>query len=271
VPHSGPAGAQRSTRAAAAPAPDSLTPADRYEEFFTAVQSRRVFADRKTFVDCVPRAEPADILAAYRTQSVQAGFDLAAYVHAHFDVIEGPPSDHVSVPGQPIAAHIEDLWNVLTRHPQAHPPRSSLLQLPHPYIVPGGRFREIYYWDSYFTMLGLTGQRHAQRMRDMLENFAYLIGTYGHVPNGNRIYYLSRSQPPVFALMVWLAQQFGVAAATDFLPQLRKEHAFWMHGSGALAEGQASRRVVRLPGGALLNRYWDDRDMAREESWIEGA
>lgn len=267
--HAGTAGTQRSTRAAAAPAPDTLTPADRYEELFVAVQSNHVFADSKSFVDCAPRFDPADILAAYRAQSPQPGFDLAAFVHAHFDVIDQAPSDYVSVPGQPIAAHIDDLWNVLTRYPQDHPEQSSLLQLPHPYIVPGGRFRELYYWDSYFTLLGLSGGDHVQLMRDMLENFAYLIDTYGHVPNGTRIYYLSRSQPPVFALMVELAQQQGVANAVDFLPQLRKEHAFWMKGSDGLAEGQAARRVVRLPGGAMLNRYWDERDTPREESWIE--
>ena len=267
--HAGTAGTQRSTRAAAAPAPDTLTPADRYEELFIAVQTNHVFSDSKSFVDCAPRIEPADILAAYRAQAQQPGFDLAAFVHAHFDVIEQAPSDYVSVPGQPIGAHIDDLWGVLTRHPQAHPPQSSLLQLPHPYIVPGGRFRELYYWDSYFTLLGLLGDGHTQRMRDMLGNFAYLIDTYGHVPNGTRIYYLSRSQPPVFALMVELAQERGVANEVDFLPQLRKEHAFWMKGSDGLADGQAARRVVRLPGGALLNRYWDERDTPREESWIE--
>jgi len=272
VNHTGTAGTQRATRAAAAPAPDTLTPADRYEELFVAVQTGHVFADSKTFVDCAPRMEPAAILAAYRAQSAKPGFDLAAFVHAHFDVIEQAPSDYVSVPGQPIGAHIVDLWPVLTRHPQAHPPHSSLLQLPHAYVVPGGRFRELYYWDSYFTLLGLDGDDndgHAQLMRDMLENFAYLIDTYGHVPNGNRVYYLSRSQPPVFALMVELAQQRGVAQAVEFLPQLRKEHAFWMKGSDGLAEGQCARRVVRMADGALLNRYWDERDTPREESWLE--
>jgi len=260
---------QRSTRAAAAPAPDTLTPADRYQELFIAVQSQRVFADSKTFVDCAPRIEPDAILAAYRARSGEAGFDLAAFVHANFEVLQPERSDYVSVPGQPIAAHIEDLWAVLTRHPQDHPPTSSLLQLPHPYLVPGGRFGELYYWDSYFTMLGLTEPRHRQLLRDMVENFAYLVDTYGHVPNGTRTYYLSRSQPPVFALMVELAQQYGAASEVDFLPQLRIEHAYWMKGAEELEEGHAAHRVVRLPGGALLNRYWDERDTPREESWLE--
>jgi alpha,alpha-trehalase len=260
---------QRSTRAASAPAPDTLTPADRYQELFTAVQSQRVFADSKTFVDCAPRIEPEAILAVYRAQAEQPAFDLAAFVQAHFEVLQPERSDYVSVPGQPIAAHIEDLWAVLTRHPQDHPPASSLLQLPHPYVVPGGRFGELYYWDSYFTMLGLAEPRHRQLMRDMVENFAYLIETYGHVPNGTRTYYLSRSQPPVFALMVELAQLHGAAAEIDFLPQLRHEHAYWMNGSDDLEEGHAAHRVVRLADGALLNRYWDERDTPREESWLE--
>ncbi|MDM0082980.1 MULTISPECIES: alpha,alpha-trehalase TreF [Variovorax] len=261
--------AKRSTRAAAAPAPDTLTPADRYQELFVAVQSGRVFADSKTFVDCAPRAEPEAILAAYRAQCGEPGFDLAAFVQANFELVEPAPSDYVSVPGQPIAAHIADLWPVLTRHPQVHPPRSSLLQLPHPYVVPGGRFRELYYWDSYFTLLGLSGEHHRPLVRGMVENFAFLIDTHGHVPNGTRSYYLGRSQPPVFALMVELAQQQGAVDAIDFLPQLRREHAWWMAGSEGLAPGDASRRVVRLAGGALLNRYWDERDTPREESWIE--
>ncbi|MGO4395036.1 alpha,alpha-trehalase TreF [Variovorax sp. M-6] len=267
--HPGAATGERTTRAAAAPAPDTLTPADRYQELFTAVQSTRVFSDSKTFVDCAPRAEPEAILAAYRAQSGLPDFDLPAFVQANFELIEPAPSDYVSVPGQPIADHIGDLWPVLTRHPQAHPLRSSLLQLPHSYVVPGGRFRELYYWDSYFTLLGLAGDEHRPLVRGMVENFAHLLDTYGHVPNGTRSYYLGRSQPPVFALMTELAQRLGAGAELDFLPQLRREHAWWMNGSEGLAPGHASRRVVRLPDGALLNRYWDERDTPREESWLE--
>jgi alpha,alpha-trehalase len=220
-------------------------------------------------VDCAPRGEPPVILEAYRARCHAPGFDLAEFVHANFRAIHPAPSEYVSVPGQPIAEHIESLWQVLTRHPKVHPPHASLLQLPHPYVVPGGRFGELYYWDSYFTMLGLACAGHLQRVRDMVHNFAYLIDTYGHIPNGTRTYYLSRSQPPLFAFMVELAQRHGAAEETDFLPQLRQEHAYWMDGSDGLAAGQARRRVVRLRNGRLLNRYWDDRDTPREESWLE--
>jgi len=233
------------------------------------VQGARVFPDSKTFVDCAPLQEPAEILAAYRAQCKAAGFDLQAFVGQHFKVQLPEPSDYVSVPGQPLCAHIDDLWPVLTRHPLGHPPRGSSLQVPHAYVVPGGRFGEMYYWDSYFTMLGLAASERAELLHDMVVNFAHLIDTYGHVPNGTRTYYLGRSQPPLFAFMVELARKLGGIHALDFLPQLRQEHAWWMRGSEGLAPGNASRRVVCLPDGRLLNRHWDERDAPREEAWLE--
>ncbi len=136
--------------------------------------------------------------------------------------------------------------------------------------MPGGRFNEIYYWDSYFTMLGLEDSGRHDLTTSMLDNFAWLIDQVGHVPNGNRSYYLSRSQPPFFAAMVELAaQRDGDATFRKYLPQLRKEYAFWMEGEASLAPGAAHRRVVRLRDGTLLNRYWDDRDTPREESYRE--
>jgi len=167
-----------------------------------------------------------------------------------------------------MVAHVNALWPVLTRPRDTADTRSSLIPLPNPYVVPGGRFREVYYWDSYFTMLGLVASGRTDLVRSMLDNFAYLIRTVGHIPNGNRTYYLSRSQPPYFAAMVGL-----YAAATDttqalrYLDALESEHAFWMEGAERLAPGEAHRRVVRLPDGAVLNRYWDDRPEPRPESY----
>jgi alpha,alpha-trehalase len=147
---------------------------------------------------------------------------------------------------------------------------SSLLPLPHPYIVPGGRFREIYYWDSYFTMLGLKESGEVQVIEDMVRNFAHMIRTYGHIPNGNRTYYLSRSQPPFFALMVdLLAELKGESTWNEYLDVLEKEYAYWMEGADKLAPGKASARVIRMVDGSLMNRYWDDLDIPRQESYRE--
>jgi len=248
---------------------DPLTPADRYEELFVAVQTTRVFVDSKTFVDCAPLHPPEAILQAYRAQSGVADFDLPAFVHAHFRPDHPPENCYVSDPEQTLVAHIDGLWNVLTRHPHEHPKHSSLLPLPGQYVVPGGRFGEMYYWDSYFTMLGLVEGGRADLMRSMADNFAYLIDTFGHVPNGNRSYYLSRSQPPLFALMVALFERHGLCEALHYLPQLRREHAFWMDDADGLQPGQARRHCVRMDDGCLLNRYWDDRAAPREEMYLE--
>lgn len=259
----------RRAKADASPAADTQTPADRYQELFVEVQRTSVFEDSKTFVDCAPLDAPDRILAAYRATRHTRGFDLKAFVATHFEPQHHAAKHFRSEPGQPLGQHIEQLWDLLTRHPAHHPRHGSLLQLPHPYVVPGGRFVEMYYWDSYFTMLGLTTTSRQALLHAMTDNFAYLIDTYGHVPNGTRTYYLSRSRPPVFALMTELCESSQGQGASRYLPQLVREHTFWMDGFSRLERGQAHRRVVALPDGSLLNRYWDDRDSPREESWRE--
>jgi alpha,alpha-trehalase len=244
------------------------TPVELYPGLFEQVQLQRVFEDGKTFVDAVPRDTAAAVMADYDSARGDASFDLGAFVRAHFELPEAAGAAFRTEPGQDVAAHIDALWPVLERAPDDAKPGSSLVPLPFRYVVPGGRFREIYYWDSYFSMLGLEESGRHDLATDMVRNFAWLIDSFGHVPNGNRSYYLSRSQPPFFALMVeLLAARDGGDVYRRFLPQLRREYDFWMEGADTLEPGQAHRRVVRLPDRSLLNRYWDDRDIPREESW----
>jgi alpha,alpha-trehalase len=237
---------------------------------FHDVQMARVFPDSKTFVDARPRSAPSDIVARYAAERTRSGFDLAAFVREHFEppraAAEGARSDTT----QSMEEHIRGLWASLTRPAEAADARSSLIPLPGPYVVPGGRFREVYYWDSYFTMLGLVEDGRLDLVKHMLDGFASLVRTVGHVPNGNRSYYLSRSQPPFFGAMVGLyATATDTTRALEYLGALEAEHAFWMAGADAVAPGSASRRVVRLRDGALLNRYWDDRPEPRPESYRE--
>jgi alpha,alpha-trehalase len=243
------------------------TPDQLYPQLFDAVQTGQVFEDQKHFVDMTARREPARIEADYLAARGTPGFSLKAFVAENFS--EDPP---IQVPAirqdTALRAHIDGLWPVLTRSFTDVPPHSSALALPAPTVVPGGRFREVYYWDSYFTMLGLSESGHADLARQMLDNFAYQIDTYGHIPNGTRSYYLSRSQPPFFAWMVSdEAARSGESVYRRYLPQLQAEYAYWMRGSEALKPGTASARVVRLTDGSVLNRYWDDRDTPRQEAW----
>ena len=250
------------------PAPQS--PDQLLGPLFTDVQSAKLFPDQKTFADAVPNSDPLMILADYRMQRNQSGFDLRHFVELNFTL---PQKGEAYVPpaGQSLREHIDGLWPVLTRSTDSASKWDSLLPLPKPYVVPGGRFREVYYWDTYFTMLGLAESNHWDKVQDMVDNFAHEIDAWGHIPNGNRSYYLSRSQPPFFAFMVELlaTHEGGDETLKKYLPQLQKEYAYWMEGSENLAPGDAHERVVKLKDGAVLNRYWDDRDAPRTESWLD--
>lgn len=235
---------------------------------FSDVQSAKLFPDQKTFADAVPKSDPYMILADYRMQRNQSGFDLRHFVNLNFDLPKAGEK-YVAPADQNLREHIDGLWPVLTRTTDKAAKWDSLLPLPESYVVPGGRFREVYYWDSYFTMLGLAESGHWDKIEDMVKNFAYEIDTWGHIPNGNRSYYLSRSQPPFFSLMVELLATHDKEALKTFQPQLTKEYQYWMEGGDSLAPGSASKRVVKLQNGALLNRYWDDRDTPRPESWLD--
>lgn len=240
------------------------SPADIYGPLFAAVQEAQVFPDGKTFADAVPREEPQAILAAYAREKPVNKAALAAFVHRHFSV----RGDEAKA-RPPLRARIRDLWPVLGRAPFAATPGSSALGLNRGYVVPGDRFQEIYYWDSYFTMLGLKADGQAPLVEAMLANFVDLVERYGHVPNGTRSYYLSRSQPPFLALMMDLSDDRDPALAKRRLAALIREHDYWMAGADCLDATDACRHVVRMPDGSLLNRYWDARDTPRDESWRE--
>jgi alpha,alpha-trehalase len=239
-----------------------------FKDLFVAVQSSQIYADAKAFPDAIPNAPPDRILAEYHTRRPDSPEALKRFVEAHFML----PSEAATAPSAPehvsIVTHIDRLWDALTRRTPTAPPFSSLLPVPQPYVVPGGRFREMYYWDSYFTMLGLNESGRHDLVEDMVRDFAYLIDTYGHVPNGLRTYYLSRSQPPFFFAMVGLLSGEDPAASfARFLTELRREYAFWMQGADHLRPGMAHRHAVAMPDGSVLNRYWDDRDSPRDEAY----
>lgn len=256
------------------------------EEMFRDVQIARVYPDSKTFVDCVPKRDPALILADYRAEKDGEGFDLKAFVKENFHGPEVPewsenkrpkfdaglcagcndPSDGA------ILQHLHYLWEYLERPPGENQKWTTLIPLKNRYVVPGGRFREIYYWDSYFTMIGLGVSGKTDLIESMIDNFAFLIDSLGFVPNGNRSYYLGRSQPPFFASMVNLfAQLAGNEKSLKYLGALQSEYDFWMDGADglSLSGDRAAGHVVLTEDGTILNRYWDKLDFPRPESYRE--
>lgn len=236
-------------------------------ELFEQVQLQSIYKDNKTFVDCIPKDDLAAIRDRYEEKKSKNGFSLANFIHDNFQEPGMIASGFVSDKNAPLTEHIEKLWDVLTRHP-ADKKNDTLIPLPASYIVPGGRFREIYYWDSYFTMLGLQLSGRVEMISNMVTNFAYLTDKIGFIPNGNRMYYISRSQPPFFACMVsLLAEEQGSRILYEYLPQLEKEYGFWMKGSGEAEIDLSVNRVVRLAGDHFLNHYWDEKDTPRPEAY----
>jgi len=248
------------------PAPPQVLFGDLYAD----VELEPIFPDSKDFADATAKSPPAEILALYHAQKPNSPEGLERFVVRHFDLPAQAATPAAVSEQVPIRRHIDALWTLLTRDEPIVAPYSSLLPLPRPYVVPGGRFSELYYWDSYFVMLGLAESGRRDLLEDMASNFAGLMDTYGHAPNGTRTYYLSRSQPPFFFEMVGLLSPWDPAAAfARYLPELKTEYAYWMEGANELKPGGAHRHAVALADGSILNRYWDDSDAPRDESYRE--
>ncbi len=245
------------------------TPEQIFGDLFIDMNKSGLWADAKAIADAMPKALPDEILEAYANEKNATDFDLMAFANTHFEFPKAGESGFESDTSKTPEAHIETLWEVLQRKADEPQEGSSLIPLQHPYIVPGGRFNEIYYWDSYFTMLGLQVSKRNDLIEGMVKNFAYLIDEVGFIPNGNRTYFIGRSQPPFYALMVsLLAEQLGDAVYVEYLPSLEKEYTFWMNEQHDLSRNKkALSRVVGVKNG-VLNRYWDNFDTPRPEMYI---
>jgi alpha,alpha-trehalase len=229
------------------------------KELFEAVQLSGIFKDSKTFPDMVASRSLEQIVLAYENLKSSPEFDLRGFVNENFKSTIPDKETFVTSNTDNPSKHIDQLWEHLTKKTPAHNDDSTYIGLPNPFVVPGGRFQETYYWDSYFTMLGLLISKKEKLVLEMIENFGYLIDKYGFIPNGNRTYFLSRSQPPFFSLMVDLLDKFESSKKpNDFLNQMESEYLFWM-----------SQRSIQMPDGEILNIYNDNQPSPRPESYIE--
>ena len=143
-----------------------------------------------------------------------AGVDLQ-----HSEPVDFEPNptftQKISSPGlREFGYFIHSIWPQLFRRvdPQVreHQQRHSLLALPHPIVVPGGRFRESYYWDSYWIVEGLLVSGLTSSARGVIKNLLSYIESFGFVPNGGRCYYMDRSQPPMLSEMVCTPMCMGI-------------------------------------------------------------
>ncbi len=240
-----------------------------FYNLFEAVQQAEIFEDQKTMVDAIPLFPIAEIETKYEEEKNHIDFDLKDFVLRNFFLEKlSEKGNEISANKLPIKEHIKKLWNQLTK--TAYEERGTLLGLPKPYIVPGGRFIEFFYWDSYFVMLGLQVSGNIEMMKNIVENCSYLIMNYGFVPNASRSYFLTRSQPPYFSLMLDLIYEStnDEKIYLQYFETLEKEYQFWMSGEENLEFGQSYKRVLKTNDGDILNRYYDDENLPRPESYL---
>jgi alpha,alpha-trehalase len=134
---------------------------------------------------------------------------------------------------------------------------AGLLYLPEPYVVPGGRFNEMYGWDSFFILLGLEADHREALAKGMVDNFLFEIENYGGVLNANRTYYLTRSQPPFLTSMIRAVYEDPASFAQT--PAGRAEAREWLEHAYTLALKDHSvwERPEHLAGTTGLARYFD--------------
>lgn len=224
----------------------------------------KLFIESKTFVDVVPQRNINDILADWCRHN---GNDLEGLLKSNF-VIPEPYERKIMERHNDIHTYIKDMWKFLTR-PTDSIEHSTRIMMNHPYFVPDGRFREMYYWDSYFSMIGMLCDNEHELVMNLIENFADCIRQLGFIPNGMRTYYLGRSQPPFFSYIVSdAAHYYCDSIIVCYLPELVNEHRFWMLSSDSLSVSCTScLHTVMMLDGEILNRYYDKFDTPREEAW----
>ena len=234
------------------------------------VQLKNIYKDSKTFVDMPLRFSPEVVVKNFmklpnvKSSEGPSPEDLRSFLGENFypagsDLLPYNFTDWDSHPPflrklkdndrfYKFGASIHGFWHQLGRRCSAdvkeNPEKHTLLYTPNPIVVPGGRFRESYYWDTYWIVKGLLVSNMLDTAKGVVENLLYFVDRFGKVPNGGRVYYLTRSQPPLLSEMVRVvydamranetssASQNGKSTKSiDFLkyaiPLLDKEYNFW--------------------------------------------
>lgn len=250
------------------------------------VQMARIFNDSKTFVDHSLKNSVNETLIAFDKfmkdhNNKPSKDEIIKFVDEYFDAkgeIESwTPPDYNENPKfleriknpdvKKFAKNLISIWPKLGMKVKKgvfdDPDKHSLISLPNGFIVPGGRFKEIYYWDSYWIIEGLILSEMTTTVKGMLENLLSLVDRFGFVPNGSRVYYLNRSQPPLLALMVarYIEETEDLEFAKKQIGTLEKELNFWL----------AKRTINVTKNGATykLIRYAVESNTPRPESYSE--
>lgn len=258
-----------------------------YGKLLHTIQMASLYHDSKTFVDMKMKFTQNETLRLFedmmtRTHDNPSRLDLERFVNETFDPPGSEfetwdPSDWKQSPAflknisdptfQEWGSELNHLWKSLGRkmkdEVKINEEHYSILYVPHPVIVPGGRFREFYYWDSYWVIRGLLLSEMYDTVRGMLSNFVSIIERIGLIPNGGRVYYSRRSQPPLLVPMVksYVDTTNDMNFVKENIKTLDKEFEFWMTKHTVLIEKDGKHYK--------LARFLDYSSGPRPESYRE--
>ncbi|KAG9440146.1 hypothetical protein H6P81_020311 [Aristolochia fimbriata] len=271
----------------------SVTPTTPLLSFLTKLQSAalRTYGpsnfDPKLYVDLplkfdLSTVEPAFDELPKSANGTIPGTQLRGFLDRYMgeagsDLVVANPPDFVAEPSgflpkvqnqvvRKWALEVHALWKNLSRRVSDEVKKNSnlhtLLPVPGPVVVPGSRFREVYYWDSYWVIRGLLASKMYETAKSIVTNLLSLLDEYGHVLNGARIYYTNRSQPPLLSSMILeIYKKTGdLALVKRAFPSLHKEHQFWTSGIHNLTIQDANGCIHSM------SRYFAKWNQPRPES-----
>ncbi|KAG6084394.1 hypothetical protein E4U31_000724 [Claviceps sp. LM219 group G6] len=251
------------------------------------IELARPFADSKTFVD-MPGIRPLKVIQEafdklekpLKNDTALHNFLSTYFADAGHELEQVPRANLTTDPQfldklndtviKEFVAKVIDIWPDLTRTYSGSGSNcsdcpNSFIPVNRTFVVAGGRFREPYYWDSYWILEGLlrTKGSFTEIAKNTIENFLDFVEKFGFVPNGARVYYLNRSQPPLLSQMVklYIEHTNDTSILDRALPLLVKEHDFWM--INRTVEIEADGKTYRL------NRYAVNNTQPRPESFRE--
>ncbi|XP_070547492.1 trehalase-like isoform X2 [Ptychodera flava] len=256
-----------------------------YGDLLHDAQMANIHTDSKSYVDMNLKDDPETVVSAYEALTDPSNEEMKDFVDEYYD---GPgeefedwdPQDWKENPAflsdiadddyREFASDLNALWKELGRQIKIDvnnsQERYSLIYVDEPFIVPGGRFREFYYWDSYWVINGLLISEMYTTVKGMLKNFVQMVDTVGFVPNGGRIYYTRRSQPALLIPMV--KRYLDVTGDTEFvesiLPSLEKEYHFWMDNRTVTIDGHSLSQYNVWMGMPRPESYREDVETASE-------
>ncbi|KAL1493122.1 hypothetical protein ABEB36_011243 [Hypothenemus hampei] len=252
------------------------------------IQMAKIYEDSKSFVDMKMKYSPNEIMAKFDLfmldykERKPTREEVKQFVELNFDPVgqefeDWVPQDWIPHPGflneikdpelKNWGKKLNDIWKILGRKMKEevkhHIDQYSIIWIPNPVIVPGGRFRELYYWDTYWILQGLLLSEMHHTVKGILENFLYIVEHYGHIPNGGRVYFLARSHPPLLIPMI--KSFYDYTQDKNFIQQniltMEREFEYWMANH---------TKTVHLDGkNYTLAVYGDKSRGPRPESYSE--